>query len=139
MIFLRWICAAYFGENSDLYNKLVIQEQKVRSIGADSYTTRDPYLISVEASLVDATDFGYIRKEMERVLEEAKSKPIDGKILQETKMNFRNSAIMSIDNPTAIAQNLSHFTWVSGISVCTTKLLRRILCVLRRNIFCRND
>lgn len=51
---------------------------------------------------------------MERVLEIAKTTPIDGKLLQETKMNFRNSAIMSIDNPTAIAQSLSHFTWVSG-------------------------
>lgn len=108
------LCAAYFGENSDLYNKLVIQEQKVRSIGGDATTTRDPFLISVEASLVDAADFGYVRKEMERVLEEAKTKPIDGKLLQETKMNFRNSAIMSIDNTTSIAQNLSYFTWVSG-------------------------
>lgn len=108
------LCAAYFGENSDLYNKLVIKEQKVRSIGADATTTRDPFLISVEASLVSEADFGYVRKEMERVLEEAKTKPIDPKLLRETKMNFRNSTIMSIDNPTSIAQNLSFFTWVSG-------------------------
>lgn len=108
------LCAAYFGENSALYNKLVIEEQKVRSIGADATTTRDPFLISVEASLVSPDDFGYIRKEMERVLEEAKSKPIDPKLLQETKLNFKNSAVMSIDNPTSVAQNLSYFTWVSG-------------------------
>lgn len=108
------LCAAYFGENSDIYNKLVIQEQKLRSISGDATTTRDPFLISVEASLVSADDFGYIRKEMEKVLELAKTKPIDAKLLQETKMNFRNSAVMSIDNPTAIAQNLSYFTWVSG-------------------------
>ena len=108
------LCAAYFGENSDIYNKLVITEQKVRSMGADATTTRDPFLLSVEASLVSDADFGYVKSEIERVLQDAKTKPIDTKLLEQTKMNFRNSMIMSIDNPTAIAQNLSFFTWVSG-------------------------
>ena len=31
----------------------------------------------------------------------------------ETKENFRNGIIMQIDNPTAIAQTLSFFTWIS--------------------------
>ena len=108
------LCDAYFGENSDLYTKLVINEKKLRNLGADAFTTRDPFLVSVEGSLVDEKDFSYVRKEMERVLEEAKSKPLDAKILQETKENFRNSIVMRIDNPTAIAQSLSFFTWVSG-------------------------
>lgn len=108
------LCAAYFGENSDLYTKLVINEKKLRSLSGDATTTRDPFLISVEGSLVDAADFGYIKKEIERTLNDAKSKPIDQKLLQETKENFRNNMIMRIDNPTAIAQTLSLFTWVSG-------------------------
>jgi zinc protease len=107
------LAAAYFGENSDLYNKLVINEKKLRSLSGDSYTTRDPYLISVDGSLVDAADFPYIKSEMERTLLEAKTKPIDAKLLKETKENFRNSMIMQNDNPTAIAQTLSFFTWVS--------------------------
>ncbi len=108
------LCAAYFGENSELYNKLVIVEQKARSISGDATTTRDPFLISFEASLVDAADFGYIKTEIEKTLEKVKTTPIDPKLLQETKLNFRNSAVMSIDNPTVIAQNLSYFTWVTG-------------------------
>ena len=107
------LCAAYFGENSDLYTKLVINEKKLRSLGADATTTRDPFLISVEGSLVDAADFGYIKKEIERTLNEAKTKPLDQKLLMETKENFRNGIIMQIDNPTAIAQTLSFFTWIS--------------------------
>jgi zinc protease len=51
---------------------------------------------------------------MESVIEEIKTKPIDPVLLEQTKMNFRNSAIMYIDNPTAIAQYLSNFTWVTG-------------------------
>jgi zinc protease len=108
------LCDAYFGENSDLYNKLVINEKKLRSLGADATTTRDPYLISVEGSLVNAADFNYIKNEMERTLNEAKNKPLDAKILNETKENFRNSMIMRTDNPTSIAQTLSFFTWISG-------------------------
>jgi zinc protease len=108
------LCDAYFGENSDLYTKLVINEKKLRSLGADATTTRDPFLISVEGSLVDAADFNYIKSEMEKTLNDAMTKPIDPRILGETRENFRNSMIMRIDNPTAIAQTLSFFTWVSG-------------------------
>ncbi len=108
------LCAAYFGENSELYNKLVINEQKLRSLGADATTTRDPFLISIEGSLVDAKDFSYIKSEIERTLNEAKTKMLDPKLLQETKENFRNSMIMQNDNPTTIANTLSFFTWVSG-------------------------
>ncbi len=108
------LCDAYFGQNSDLYTKLVINEKKLRSLGADATTTRDPFLISVEGSLVSPSDFSYIKSEMEKTLADAKSKPIDAKLLNETKENFKNSMIMRIDNPTAIAQTLSFFTWVAG-------------------------
>ena len=108
------MCAAYFGENSDLFNKLVIQEQKCRSLYGGGYTTHDPFLVSVEGSLVSAADMKYVRSEIERVLNEAKTKPIDPKILEETRMNFKNGIVMGLDNPTAIAQSLSFFTWVSG-------------------------
>jgi zinc protease len=107
-------CDAYFGENSELYNKLVINEKKLRSLGADATKTRDPFLISVDASLVDAKDFAYVKSEIERVLNAAKMNMIDAKLLQETKENFRNSMIMQNDNPTSIAQTLSYFTWISG-------------------------
>jgi zinc protease len=108
------LCAAYFGQNSDLYNKLVINEKKLRSLGGSSYTTLDPFLISVQSSLVDAKDFEYIKSEIERTINDAKTKPIDPKLLQETKENFKNSMIMNNDNPSTIAQTLSFFTWVSG-------------------------
>lgn len=108
------LSAAYFGENSELYSKLVIKEQKLRSLGGDSYTTIDPFLISIEGSLVDAADFSYIKSEFERTLNDAKTKQIDSKLLNETKENFINSMIMQNDNPSAIAQTLSFFTWVSG-------------------------
>ncbi len=108
------LCDAYFGENSELYTKLVINEKKLRSLGADATTTRDPFLISVEGSLVDAADFPYVKNEIERTLNDAKARPLNEKLLAETKENFKNSMIMRIDNPTAIAQTLSFFTWVSG-------------------------
>lgn len=108
------LCAAYFGENSALYNKLVIEEQRCRSLNASAELTVDPFLFSVEASLVSDSDFVYVKNKMQSVIEEIKTKPIDPVLLEQTKMNFRNSAIMYIDNPTAIAQYLSNFTWVTG-------------------------
>jgi zinc protease len=108
------LSAAYFGENSDLYTKLVINEKKLRSLSADATTTRDPFLISVEGSLVDTGDFAYIKSEMLRTLELAKTKPLDAKLLQETRENFKNREIMQNDNPTSMAQSLSYFIWISG-------------------------
>jgi zinc protease len=108
------LCAAYFGENSDLYTKLVTNEKKMRSLSGDATTTKDPFLIEVGGSLVDAADFSYIKNEIQRTINEAKTKPLDAKLLNETKENFRNGLIMQNDNPTAIAGTLSFFTWVSG-------------------------
>jgi zinc protease len=108
------MCAAYFGENSDLYTQLVINEKKLRFLGADATTTRDPYLISIEGSLVDGSDFNFVKKEIERTLDIAKTKNINPKLLMETKENFLNSMIMQNDNPTSIAQSLSFFVWVAN-------------------------
>lgn len=103
-----------FSENSDLYNKLVIQEQKARSIDAGAENTRDPFLISVEASVKDTGDLQYVKNELVKALQQAAVKPVDPKLLEETKLHLRNSFRMGVDNPTAIAQALSSFVWLTG-------------------------
>ena len=41
-----------FAENSELYQQLVVKEQKVRFVGGSPNMTRDPYLTSIRASVV---------------------------------------------------------------------------------------
>ena len=53
-----------FSPTSDLYKKLVIEEQKVRSLSGGATDTRDPYLIEIDASLVKKEDMQYVKDEI---------------------------------------------------------------------------
>ncbi len=103
-----------FSEKSDLYKKLVLAEQKVRSINGGANDTRDPNLISIGASLVKAEDMQYVKDEITKVLAEAKTKRQDPQVLADTKSHLKYSFAMNIDNPTVIAESLSHYTWLTG-------------------------
>lgn len=108
------LCSMLFSENSKLYEDLVINEQKLRSISGGAENTRDPFLVSVEASLVNAADMQYIKDRITATLEKAKQEVPDSKEMEAARMNIKNSFRMRIDNPTSIAENLSFFTWLSG-------------------------
>ncbi|MFD2245814.1 M16 family metallopeptidase [Pontibacter ruber] len=103
-----------FSENSDLYRKLVVDEQKARFIGGGPQFSRDPNLISIAASVVKAEDMQYVKDEITRVLNEAKTQPIDDKKIAETKSRIKYSFAMSMDSPDAIANSLSRFIWLTG-------------------------
>ncbi|GHA77171.1 M16 family metallopeptidase [Pontibacter akesuensis] len=103
-----------FAENSDLYRKLVVEEQKARFIGGGPQFSRDPNLISVSASLLDAKDMQYVKDELMKALNQAKTKPMDSKKIEETKSRIKYSFAMSMDSPDAIANSLARFIWLSG-------------------------
>jgi len=103
-----------FSEKSDLYDKLVLKEQKCRSISGGATDARDPGLFSVNASLVDAKDMQYVKDEIVKALENAKNTRVNDSTLAETKSHLKYSFAMSIDNPTSIAESLSHYIWLTG-------------------------
>jgi zinc protease len=103
-----------FSEKSELYKKLVLQEQKVRFINGGASDSRDPNLIEIGASVVKAEDLQYVKDEIMKALEKAKTTAYDEKTINETKMHLRNSFAMGIDNPTSIAESLSHYTYLTG-------------------------
>ena len=108
------LCSMLFSENSKLYEELVIKEQKLRSIEGGSYNTRDPFLVSIEASFVNAADLQPVKDRITATLNTAAQGSLDSKDMESARMNIKNSFRMRIDNPTAIAENLSFFTWLSG-------------------------
>ncbi|MFM2207015.1 MAG: hypothetical protein RL213_990 [Bacteroidota bacterium] len=108
------LCSMLFSENSKIYEDLVIREQKLRSIEGGAYNTRDPYLVSVEASLVNAADLQMVKDRITETLAKAAQGSLDMKDMEAARMNIKNSFRMRIDNPTSIAENLSFFTWLSG-------------------------
>jgi zinc protease len=103
-----------FSENSKLYKKLVIDEQKLRFLGGGAMNTRDPYLINVQASFIKKEDFQYVRDEITKAIEDIKMNGVDEKLLDETKSNLKYSFAMSIDDPDAIANSISSFIYLTG-------------------------
>jgi len=103
-----------FSQNSELYKKLVIEEQKLRFLGGGAMDTHDPYLVSIQASFINKDDFQYVRDQITIAIEEIKKNGVDEVILKETKSNLKYSYAMSIDNPDAIANSLSHYIYLTG-------------------------
>jgi zinc protease len=103
-----------FSQNSELYKKLVVEEQKLRFLGGGAMNTRDPYLINIQASFISKDDFQYVRSEITDAINDIKTNGVSQKILDETKSNLKYSFAMSIDNPDVIANALCQFIYLTG-------------------------
>jgi zinc protease len=103
-----------FSETSDLYKKLVIEEQKVRWMGGGAFDSRDPNLFNIIASLVKKEDLQYVKDEIVKALENVKTNGVNEKILKETKSNLKYRFAMNIDNPSGIANSLCHYIELTG-------------------------
>ena len=103
-----------FSQNSALYKKLVVEEQKLRFIGGGAMDSHDPYLISIQGSFISKDDFQYVRGEITKAIEDIKKNGVDPKLLEETKSNLKYGYAMGIDNPDAIANSVSHYIYLTG-------------------------
>lgn len=103
-----------FSSNSDLYNKLIVEEQKVRFLSGGAYDSRDPNLISIQASLINKEDMQYVKDEIVKAVEKVKNEGVSKKVLEDTKSNLKYSFAMSIDNPSTIANSLAHYIMLTG-------------------------
>jgi zinc protease len=92
-----------FSESSALYQKLVIQEQKVDTLQADSPDRVDPYLFSVWARLKKPADLDSVRQDILATLETFKEKPVEAQRLEDVKRHLRYSFALSLNNSETVA------------------------------------
>ncbi len=111
-----------FSEKSDLYKKLVLNEQKARSLGGSMMFTIDPYLFSIRSSVVNASDLQYVKDEISKTIESAKTKKVDAKVLEETKSRLKYGFAMETNTATDIAESLTYFVWLTGNPESMNKL-----------------
>jgi zinc protease len=103
-----------FSQNSDLYKKLVVEEQKLRFLGGGAMNTRDPYLINIQSSFISKDDFQYVKDEITKAINNIKVNGVSQEILEKTKSNLKYSFAMSIDSPDIIANSLCQFIYLTG-------------------------
>jgi zinc protease len=98
-----------FGATSDVYRKLVEQEQKVDQFFAGGPDNVDPELIYVFARVKKAEDALYVRDEILRAVAKARAEPVDARKLEEAKSNLRYSFTARLDNTDTIAGTLARY------------------------------
>ena len=103
-----------FGENSDLYKKLAIQEQKVQFISSSIPPNRDAPLFEIYAMVKTAEDINYVRDEVYRTLESFKTVPIDAARLEGLKKRNKYDFLMGLDTPDHVAGGLARFVAITG-------------------------
>jgi zinc protease len=98
-----------FSSNSDLYQRLVIKEQKVDALFYAFEDHVDPYLLTVGARVKDPKDVEYVKSEIIKTFESFKGTKVAAEKLEAVKSNLKYSFTLSLDNSQAIAAALAPF------------------------------
>lgn len=111
---LDLLCDVVCSGRSELYKKLVTKEQRLRELEAGYTLARDKNLIQFDATLVKAEDLQYAKDEIMNAIAKLQATPVDEKTLNEIKSRTKYSFAMRMNNPSAIANAISSFTWLTG-------------------------
>ena len=98
-----------FGPTSDLYKRLVEQEQKVDQLFTFTPQTADPQMMSVFARVKDAKDAVYVRSEIEKAFAQARTRAVPAPLLEDAKSNARYSLSHTFDSTEHIAATLARY------------------------------
>ncbi|HTS63632.1 MAG TPA: pitrilysin family protein [Candidatus Acidoferrales bacterium] len=98
-----------FSQSSELYQRLVVREQKADSLSGSAQPGIDPDLFAITARVKKAGDVAYVR---ERILETVKAfreKPVEAGRLDRVRKRLRYELALSMDNSDTIAAILSYY------------------------------
>src|SRR5262245_57988140 len=98
-----------FGSNSDLYQKLVLKEQKVDELEVGFGNHPDPELFSVYARVKDPKDADYVRDQILSTYQRFVDEPIDQAKLDDTRSRIRYSFALRMNSSSAIASSLAAY------------------------------
>jgi zinc protease len=98
-----------FGENSDLYQQLVLKEQKVDVLEADFDHKADPELFTVYIRVKDPAQVGSVRDAVLKTFERYKTEQIEQAKLDATRSRIRYGFAMGMNSNDNIASALAPY------------------------------
>lgn len=98
-----------FGENSDISQKLVLEQQKAVFVAPDADNHIDPELFTVTAQVKDVKDLNLVRDEIIKTYKRFATEKISQKQLDETRSRNRYGFSMAMNSNDAIAGTLASF------------------------------
>lgn len=111
---LDFLVPIAFGENSELYQKLVLKEQKVDVIEVSFEDQVDPELFAVISRVKDVKDLNYVRDEIIKTFDRFAKEPVSQEKLEETRAHIRYSTALGWTSANSIAGFLAPYISVGG-------------------------
>jgi len=98
-----------FSQNSDLYRKLVIDEQKVDVLSAENSDHLDPFLFEIMARIKDPKDVDYVQKQILDTCEALRDRLIPKERLDEVKSHLVYDFALSMNSTARVAQTVASY------------------------------
>jgi len=103
-----------FGETSDAYRQLVLEEQIVEDLDAGASYNRDPGLLDVYARIKDPSKVDYVLGVIDATIARFRSAPPDAGKLADLQRRLRYGFLMGLQTPEAVASRVTYFVALSG-------------------------
>ena len=98
-----------FGENSDISQKLVLEEQKAVFVTAEADDHIDPELFTAYAQVKDVKDMDYVKDEVLKTYKRYTTELVPQKQLDETRARLRYGFVLGMNSNDAIAGVLAQY------------------------------
>jgi zinc protease len=98
-----------FSNTSELYQKLVVDEQKADAIFASAPDSVDPGLFQIMARVKKSDDMDYVRDQILATVQSFQDKPVDAAKLDTVRKRLRYQLALSMDNSDTIAGIISSY------------------------------
>lgn len=112
----RVLCELAFGETSEFYRRMVLDEQRLEFVNCSLGMPRDPGLINIMARLKskDEAEIDAVIGEIGKTLEGFKTEAPDARRVADLQSRLRYGFLMSLDTPSSVAGNLVRLLSVTG-------------------------
>ncbi|MGV3773889.1 MAG: M16 family metallopeptidase [Verrucomicrobiales bacterium] len=121
---LDFVAPLAFGENSELYQKLVLKEQKVEELVVSFDDQVDPELFAVVARVKSEKDVDYVREQIIATFQKFSKEPVSAERLEETKSRMRYQTALGWQSASSIAGFLASYINLRGSPETVEKLFK---------------
>jgi zinc protease len=103
-----------FSETSELYRKLVVEEQLAEFVSGSLDANRDPGLFYVFSRIKDPKNIPGVKAAILQAIEDAKTKPVSAERLASIKSHIKYQFAMGLDNADHVANEISQYIWLTN-------------------------
>lgn len=103
-----------FGETSEIYQRLVLEEQVVEFLDAGADGSRDPGLLDITTRVKDPAKVDYVLAQIDATVAEYRDAPPAPERLAALQRRLKYAFLMGLQTPDAVAGRLAEFIALSG-------------------------